>query len=299
MKNLFLWIIGAAALLASCNKEASVVHPLPRTGDFTATVATVSRTELQEGTRILWEADDLLSVFSVTSHNRKYCIGSLSEDRRSATLTDTGEYTGDDWTVPFTSVALFPHHLDARLSGTTLTTYTAAEQPYTAGKAGLDHSLMVAQTADRGFAFKNAGCLVRFIVTKAEGLADNYTLQSICLASSSVALAGEVTIDLATDNKAIVAEEGVKTVTLTAIDTAITDEEQSFYIALPAVTFPANDLTITFTFDEATKAIPLTAALELKQNHIKTIRYTIAAEDFTGSTPDFNEEEGSESNLTD
>lgn len=294
-----LWIIGAAALLASCNKEAGEVHSIPRTDDFTATVAAESRTELHNETQILWEEDDLLSVFSVTSHNRKYCIGSLSEERRSATLTETGEYSGDDWTEPFADVALFPHHIDARLNGTELTTYTAAEQSYTAGKIGLDHSLMVSQAADRGFAFKNAGCLVRFIITKAEGVIEDYTLQSVCLASKSVALAGTVTINLATDNKAVVAEDGSKSVTLTKINTPITNEEQSFYIALPAATLPENDLTITFTFDEAEKVIPLTGSLELLQNNIKTIRYTIAAEDFNGSTPDFSEEEGSESNLTD
>ena len=57
------------------------------------------------------------------------------------------------------------------------------------------------------------------------------------------------------------------------------------------MTFPANDLTFTFVFDEMTKVIPYAASLTAGQNSIKSIIYNISSEEFTGETPGFDTEE--------
>lgn len=291
MKRVLLWIIGIAVTFTSCSREEVTADLLPHTDDFTASISVESRTELQDRTKILWEEDDLLSIFAVTMHNRQYRVKSLSENRRSATFTATGVYSGSGNNAPAAKVALFPYHVDARLNDLQITTYTPSEQPYASGKYGLDYSLMVAQTTGSSFSFKNTGSLMRFNVAKDEGVPEPYTLQSIRVESKTLALAGKVTIDLSTDNKAIVAEDGPKMITLTGINTKITTEAQSFYMALPAVTFPANDLTFTFVFDEMTKVIPYAASLTAGQNRIKSITYNISSEEFTGETPGFDTEE--------
>ena len=83
----------------------------------------------------------------------------------------------------------------------------------------------------------------------------------------------------------MVSANGVKEVTLADVNTEITTEAQSFYVALPAAEFAKDDLTVTFVFAEGEKAFNL-PAFSLAQGAIKTISYTIKdVEDFTGSTP--------------
>ena len=140
---------------------------------------------------------------------------------------------------------------------------------------------MAAKSNDNNFAFNNTSALVRFKVSKL--IPEACTLQSITLTSAANKLAGEVTIDTATDFKAVVTANGTKEVTLVNINTEITEAEQMFYVVLPATNFADKDLTVTFAFAEANKEFQL-PAFELQQGVIKTIAYQI-----TGNMPADNQ----------
>ena len=227
-------------------------------------------------------APTLLTVFTNTAHNRKYSIKSINSDNTSAVFKYES-YTGSDDTQIDANYAVYPYNEHATISGDVITTSLAANQIYNAECVDLSNAVLAAKSTDNNFAFKNAGALVRFKVSK--NIPEAYTLQSITLTSAAKKLAGEVEINTATetDFKAVVTENGTNKVTLVDIETEITEAEQLFYVVLPATNFADKDLTVTFTFAEANKEFQL-PAFDLQQGKIKTIAYQI-----TGNMPADNQ----------
>ena len=273
-------MVAIAVIVSSCEKNSEAINsPVVCSEDFTAIVADNTRTTL-DGTSVKWSSTDLLTVFTNTAHNRKYSIKSINSDNTSAVFKYES-YTGSDDTQIDANYAVYPYNEGATISGDVITTTLAAEQRYNAECVDLSNAVLAAKSNDNNFAFNNTSALVRFKVSK--NIPEACTLQSITLTSATNELAGEVTINTATDFKAVVTANGTKEVTL-VINTEITEAEQMFYVVLPATNFADKDLTVTFTFAEASKEFQL-PEFELQQGVIKTIVYQIDAEDFTGNTP--------------
>ena len=282
MKRLLFAATMLATLFVSCMKsEIEVVTVIPSSEDFTASFENATRTEL-DGTAVVWNENDLLTIFTKTSHNRKYEIKSLSTDCRTATFSYVG-FTGTDGTKITTNYALYPYDAEATLANGVITTKWASEQTYDAETGNLSYALMTAASETTNFTFANAGALLRFKLSKI--VPDEFTLRGIKLTSATQNIAGEITIDLNGNKRAVVTDNGVDSITLEAIDTEITLDVQEFYVAMPAMSFNKGDLSVTFMFDEGNKEFAL-PAFELAQGSIKNIDYTIKdAEEFTGSTP--------------
>ena len=275
-------VAAIVAFITSCAKNSeSTDFLVAPSEDFTAILGSDTRTTL-DGTSVKWCEDDLLTIFTKTSHNRKYEISELSDDRSSATFSFVS-YTGADNTPVTANYALYPYDAEATISGDVITTTIATEQSYVKNSTNLSYALMVAKSGNTTFTFSNAGALIRFNISKI--VPDSFTLQSITLTSTANKLSGEVTIDTSADCKAVVSSTGSNSVTLANIDTAIPDAGLSFYVALPATSFEMDDLTATITFNEGVKEFVL-PAFELAQGKIKTVSYSIAdADDFTGNIP--------------
>lgn len=287
MKKLLFLVATATLFFASCAKDAvQTPSVLEASEDFTAIVAG-GRTVL-DGTSVNWCEDDQLTIFTRTSHNRQYKVKSIDSSNKGLATFEYVAFTGNDATPIAANYALYPYDATATISGDVISTTTAAEQAYNPNEVDIHHAVMVAKATDTNLEFVNAGALLRFKVKMAAGLPDEFTLQSIKLVSAANALAGAATIDLAADSKLVVAAEGSKELSLTGINTTISAAEQIFYIALPATTFAADDLTVTFTFDEGEKSVVL-PAFELALNKIKTINYTINPDEFSGSTGQYGE----------
>ena len=283
MKKILWMVIAIVAIATSCARsDESFNSSIMHSEDFTGILGDDTRTML-DGTAVKWCSDDFLTIFTKTSHNRKYKIKSLNDNGCSATF-EYESYTGADNSAISSNYALYPYDICAILSGDVITTTIAAEQNYNAERTDhLSYALMVAKSDNTTFTFSNAGALLRFNISKI--VPDSFTLKSITLSSAANKLSGEVTINTATDCKAIVSDSGSNEVALTNINTAIPDAGLSFYIALPATTFAEGDLSVTFNFTEGIKQFVL-PAFDLTQGKIKTIKYTISdAEDFTGNTP--------------
>ena len=262
------------------------MRPVMGGEDFTATIAE-TRAEL-DGVAVLWNDADELTIFTKTAHNRHYKVKSLSNGNRSATFGYVG-FSGNDGSAIENNYAVYPYDADATLSGEVITTKINAEQVYNAEKVDLSNALMAAKSTSSALQFVNSTALMRFDV--ANNMPDSYTLSSIKLVSAANKIAGEATINLSTDSKAVVTENGVNEVTLSGIDTPITAEKQAFYVVLPATSFAAKDLTVTFTYAEGVEKSFALPAFDLELGSIKTIAYTInEGEDFEGSTPDSGED---------
>lgn len=285
MKKFLFLATMVATLFASCQKESFVEPTIEASGDFTASFAE-TRTEL-DGNAVVWCEDDLLTIFTKTSHNRKYQVKELSEDGRTATFGYVS-FTGNNDTKITTNYALYPYDADATLTAGVVTTTLQATQTYNAANGGLGYALMAAQSATNNFSFRNAGSLLRFKVSKI--VPDEFTLNSIKITSASNNIAGEVTINLnSAEAKALMTSNGVKEITLSDINYDVTTDVKEFYVAMPSVSFEDKDLTVTFVFEEGEKVFEL-PAFDLEQGKIKSISYEINdAEDFTGGTPDSGE----------
>ena len=288
MKKTLLWGAIASLFFVSCSKNEMAVEPIEPSCDFVAQLADVSRTEL-DGTAVIWNAEDELTIFTKTEHNRHYKVKTLSEDGRTATFGFV-DYTGTSNGTISANYAVYPYDAQATLSGDVISTVIASEQQYNAEKVDLSYALMAAKSENNSFAFVNAGALMRFNISKSELIPDSYTLNSIKLSSAANNIAGDVTIDLSAESRAVVASTGTKHITLTAINQQISTEAKAFYVALPAVSFVDKDLTVTFTFADGEKCFAL-PTFDLLQGSIKTIAYQINdADDFTGTTPDSGED---------
>ncbi len=264
-------MVAIAVIVSSCAKNSEAINsPVVCSEDFTAIVADNTRTTL-DGTSVKWSSTDLLTVFTNTAHNRKYSIKSINSDNTSAVFKYES-YTGSDDTPINANYAVYPYNEHATISSDVITTTLAAEQVYNAECVDLSNAVLAAKSNDNNFEFNNTSALVRFRVSK--NIPEACTLQSITLTSAANKLAGEVTIDTATDFKAVVTANGTNEVTLVNINTEITEAEQLFYVVLPATNFADKDLTVTFTFTEANKEFQL-PAFELQQGKIKTIAYQI------------------------
>ena len=283
MKKTLLWGAIASLFFASCSKNEITSSTIEPSGDFVATLNNQSRTEL-DGTSIVWNTEDELTIFTKTEHNRRYKVKELSNNGHTATFGYVG-FTGASNGTISSNYAVYPYNAEATISGDVISTSIAAEQIYNADKINLSYALLVAKSQTTSFSFVNAGALMRFNISKSELIPDSYTLSSIKLSSVANNIAGNVTIDLGADSRSVVASTGTKEITLTAINQEITTEVQSFYIALPAGSFADKDLTITFTFTDGEKSFAI-PAFELEQGSIKTIVYQINdTEDFEGTTP--------------
>ena len=285
MKRILFLATMVATLFASCQKENFAEPTIEATDDFTASFAE-TRTSL-DGTAVVWSEDDLLTIFTKTSHNRKYQVKELSEDGRTATFGYVS-FTGSNDAKITSNYALYPYDADATLTGGVVTTTLQPTQTYNGAYGNLGYALMAAQSATNNFSFRNAGSLLRFKVSKL--VPDEFTLNSIKVASANNNIAGEATIDLnSAEAKAIVTSNGVKEITLTDINYEVTTEVKEFYVAMPSMSFADKDLTVTFVFEEGEKVFEL-PAFDLEQGKIKSVTYAINdADDLTGSTPDSGE----------
>ena len=287
MKKSF-WIVAVATMFfASCAKDNAELRPtISATEDFTATFELDTRTSL-DGTAVVWNEEDLLTIFTKTSHNRKYQVKELSDDNRTATFGYVS-YTGTNDTKITSNYALYPYDADATLAGGVITTTLQSTQTYNGANGNLGYALMAAQSATNNFSFRNAGSMLRIKVSKL--VPDAFTLKTIKVASANNNIAGEVTINLnSAEAKAIVTSNGVKEITLADINYDVTTEVEEFYVAMPSMSFADKELTVTFVFEEGEKVFEL-PAFDLEQGKIKSITYAINdAEDFTGGTPDSSE----------
>lgn len=285
MKKFLFLASMLATLFASCQKESFVEPTIEASGDFTASFAD-TRTEL-DGNAVVWNEDDCLTIFTKTSHNRKYQVKELSDDGRTATFGYVS-FTGNNDTKITTNYALYPYDADATLTAGVVTTTLQATQTYNGANGSLGYALMVARSSNTNFSFVNAGSLLRFKLSKL--VPDAFTLKTIKVASANNNIAGEVTINLgSSDVKAFVSSNGVKEITLSDINYDVTTDVKEFYVAMPSVSFEDKDLTVTFVFEEGEKVFEL-PAFDLEQGKIKSIEYKINdAEDFTGGTPDSGE----------
>lgn len=261
MKRFFLGIVAMAAMFVGCQNDPAGIKEALNEPEFKATFDTEeTRVYLGEDNYYRWEAGDKVSVFAFDDRNRMY----EAEDS-DVILTDlnfvskpdapTGSPTPSVWDRHY---AVFPYSTANHLAFVNGAFYSvvaqlAAEQVHDASKAGLDYAIMTSTipSMDKVFHFKNSCALIKVNVRTTADWADEFYLNSIKVESKNNYLAGRVVVDAGNDDfTAKIYQDGTETksITLSGCEEVgkMTPEYKTFIIAIPAGTYPENDLTLSF-----------------------------------------------------
>ena len=250
-----------AAMFVGCQNDPAGIKEALNEPEFKATFDTEdTRVYLGEDNYYRWEAGDKVSVFAFDDRNRMY----EAEDS-DVILTDlnfvskpdapTGSPTPSVWDRHY---AVFPYSTANHLAFVNGAFYSivaqlAAEQVHDASKAGLDYAIMTSTipSMDKVFHFKNSCALIKVNVRTTADWADEFYLNSIKVESKNNYLAGRVVVDAGNDDftaKVVEDNNATKSITLSGCEEVgkMTPEYKTFIIAIPAGTYAADDLTLSF-----------------------------------------------------
>ena len=203
MKKVYLFSALALCLMAGCQNEDAVMGAKSVSEmEIIASLddTTGSRTALEadgEGYKVVWNADDQLSVFygSADAHNQfKLKTG---EGETSATFESVGSFSFSSDTENgangFANVGYYPYAADNTVTLTDGKYIVSAEIPvnqtYVANSFGQNASPMVAVSDDLNFAFKNVASVLRVPLK-----GDKTITKATLTATSNIAGVAKVTV---------------------------------------------------------------------------------------------------------
>lgn len=263
----FFYSFAIIAAITACNKDV-VESTSPVEGEGKTFTATFEGTKVYMGEDYFyrWQAGDLVSVFTGSEHDQyKATTGDVTE-----TELEFVSKTADLDAAVSESYAVYPYNKEATIADGVVYTNLAAEQTYS--ENGLGNAIMVSKTTGSDFVFKNACALVKVNLKIAEDFTNLHAVKSIRVSSKSKPLSGAATIDVAGGDYAA----KVSTQTL-AIENAVTlvgceeagllqaDEALTFYLAIPAGTYEAEDLTVSMLTD--TESTPFNQSFTLTKSY--------------------------------
>ena len=274
MKRLFLFMATLLFVVGCSNEENLAPNATPR--KFTAAFEdATTRTYVDENFKLLWNADDRLSIFTSTLNEQYKFEGSTGDNSGSFTKIASGDFvTGN--TIS-TNYAVYPYSATTSLSNDEVISLTLpATQSYAENSFGLGANTMVAVTSsadDTFLPFKNLGGYLR-LQLYGEGV----TVKSISLqGNNSEPLAGEATVtaDYGSLPELTLAENGTTTITLDCGEGvtlgASADKATTFWLVVPPTTFEGG-FAITITDNEGkTMKKSTTNNFSIERNVFKTM----------------------------
>ena len=256
----------AAMLFSSCQKEVEETPAgTPGGATFKASFEqSEAKVYLGDDFYYRWEAGDLVSVFTGDYSHRQY--KAVSGDVVESDLEYVSTTTSSSEALSDFNYAVFPYNAANTLKDGVIYSTIAADQTYR--KNDLNNAIMVSQipASSTSFVFRNSCALLKINIKIAEDFANLHSVKSITVTSSAHKLSGPATVAAASgDYTAKIdasAETASNSVTLTGCETAgllQADEYLTFYIAIPAGTYEADDLTISILTSTTSAPFNVTA----------------------------------------
>ena len=251
-------ILGVISLFAACTTEldttpeiieeqAPIIEKAPV---LYASIEEDAETKvyLDENYKVLWHADDRISVFNKDTYNLQYRFDGNTGDN-SGTFSEVPDgllHTSNDIENLY---AVYPYNASTSISNTSvLTVNFPAAQTYSADSFGLGANTMVAVTDGNNLQFKNA---CGYLMFKLYGT--NVKVKTVSLrGNNNEKIAGEATITMSLGGTPTVAMSGSATdeIVLTCTDPVTigssSESYTEFWFAIPPVTF-TNGFTVTVT----------------------------------------------------
>jgi hypothetical protein len=253
MKNSSLLLVLSGLILSACaTKEVDPVRIVDGDEVFYATIEEpTSRVYVDEGLRVLWNADDRVSIFNRYTYNRQYRFEGKDGD-------NSGSFTQvpDDAFVVGNALdkvyAVYPYREDTRITNDgEMTVILPSEQSYRADSFGPGVNTMISVTEDNYLLFKN---LCGYLTVRLFG--DNVSVSSISLRGNNAEpLAGQATVVARTDQAPSLTFDASATQELSIhFDTPVllgdsVENATVFWLVVPPVTF-SQGFTMTVTDDQ-------------------------------------------------
>lgn len=296
MKKLFAGIaVIASVAMAGCSQKEMLSFDNENEKFVGTIVLQDTRTSLGTGGATVWSDDDAVSIFKRSGYHQMYQVEAGGSN--TATLVYAGESVAHNTGLINYNYAVYPYSAGNSIDANevvSLDLSSLSEQLYAEGTFENGKAAMVAKSADNSLSFFNTLAVLR--VKLCAAVAGDVKVSKITLTSKTQALNGMATVNMATTKQPAIftsaAEENKSTALTCETPVELTNTcdgisgGHDFYILMPAVSFPANDLTIKVDgVDVNGNAIVYEAeyqsALSLERSGITTIHHQFEASDWT------------------
>lgn len=295
-KILFLATVVAAVLTGCKSDEVETPEQKDEAKTFTATFEN-SRAYLGEDNIYRWAQGDQLSVFTEDYSHRVY--KTTTGDVTTSDLEYVSTTTSSEQTLADYNYAIFPYDKGNNLQDGVLYGTLPATQTYS--ENNLNSAIMVSQipASSSEFVFKNSCALIKVNVKIAEDYENLHSVKSITISSEANKLAGPVTMNVADNDYTAVVDSdsssASNSITLEGCQSAgmlTADKYLTFYIAIPAGVYEAEDLTISVltstTSAPFNKIATITKKYDIARSKYLEVSTTLA-EDYGWFTQDDDE----------
>lgn len=245
----FIYCLAALTILAACSKVESGTSTTPTDKIFSASFEGASKVTLGDDYYYRWTAGDLVSIFTEDHSNRQYKVttGDVTETDLEYVSTPT---VSEELLTDY-NYAVFPYNAANRVESGVVYSTLAYAQTY--GPSQIDNAIMTSRipAGEEEFVFKNSCALLKINLKIAEAFEGLHAVSSIIVTSKANKLSGPVTIDVAGGDYTAKVDDATTSrhsVALSGCDAAgklMSDKYLTFYLAIPAGTYAANDLSIT------------------------------------------------------
>ena len=275
-----LSILTSLAVLASATactvKEQEEVLPiLPQYEEFYATIeqpseTTDTKTYADDQFRVLWHADDRITIFNKYTYNQQYAFLGETGDNAGgfSKVGDDDFVTGNDLSDIY---AVYPYQKGTKISNDgVITVSLPAEQIWADGSFGPGSNTMISATSDNKLKFRNTGSILAFKLYGSNVQVSTIILQG----NNSERIAGKATVTMPVGGTPSVAMQSDATQSITlncATPVTIGTSAGSyteFWFVVPPTDF-AGGFTITVTCaDGGTFEKSTEKSVSLARNHI-------------------------------
>jgi hypothetical protein len=198
------------------------------------------------------------------------------------------EYVEKSGDILDQNYAIYPYSEVNEAANGVIYSEIPAVQTYNA-ESNFKNVPIVACSPDTSLSFSIPTAIYRYKVKK-QNHPSKFYLKSITMTSKSKNIAGAIEIDMTAEKPVAVVTGDGKSVTLDLGENGveITTTEQDFYIALPAISFPENDRTITCLVSKGGKdyqvVIEKDKTMELEAGIVKSTSIELKATSFTANS---------------
>ena len=292
MKRVFLSVVAAATLFVGCNADAEIEVLRPIKVDaptFSASFDDQTRTSYEENQGYAkWIENEHLSIFNFDNHNLKYYIHNVGNNGKTADMDYAEDYVEKSGDILDQNYAIYPYSEANEAANGVIYSEIPAVQTFDA-ESNFKNVPIVACSPDTSLSFSIPTAIYRYKVKK-QNHPSKFYLKSITMTSASCNIAGAIEIDMTAEKPVAVVTGDGKSVTLDLGENGveITTTEQYFYIALPAISFPENDRTITCLVSKGGKdyqvVIEKNNVMDLEAGVVKSTSIELKATSFTANS---------------
>lgn len=295
MKKFLFPFFALALSLASCQSDIDILNVQPEfeTPVFTASIEEETRTNLSindNSWKILWVDTDRLSVFSKSDHNLRYKVSSITNNGTYADFVYMKEYVRGSGANYSYNYSAYPYYKTTKLVDECIQMDIPSNQYYVEGD-DMYYVPMVAKSPTLNLKFKAPSSVLNIAMNK-EDNPNEFKLMSVTVSSSSVDLAGRVSIDMSGDTFVAHIDPSLgdtsKSVTLDLGEgVELTTAIKNFPIALPEVVFPENDFVVTCRLmvsgEERVLKVTRDKSLTFEGGRVKRLTVNVKTDSFFGN----------------